>query len=425
MNTTVARAGALVAIGMASSVAITVSALRAPALVITIAIIGTLAWLLIRQAGEAVTQRAGILHDLSARVALEHQLRASEARWRAVVQSAVDGIVVIDAHGSIEAFNPAAEQLFGYSEHELLGRNVNVLMPSPYHEEHDGYLARYVETGEAKVIGTGREVTGRRRDGTAFPLHLAVGEVTVEGERKFTGILHDLTGRVQLEEQLREQAALARIGEMAAVIAHEVKNPLAGIRGVMQVLAGRAAHDSRDAAVLTDIIKRIDALDGLMKDLLLFARLPHPRRTLVDLLPLVTMTANLIRQDPSLQGLDIHVEGTTSPLLADAEMLKIVFHNLLVNSAHAMQGRGRIDIALATTGTTCEITVTDSGPGIPSEIRDKVFTAFFTTKSRGSGLGLATARRLVDAHHGDIRIECPPDGGTIVRVVLPTEAAAV
>jgi signal transduction histidine kinase len=213
--------------------------------------------------------------------------------------------------------------------------------------------------------------------------------------------------------------------ETLAVIAHEVKNPLAGIRGVMQVFVGRAAQDSRDTAVLTDIIKRIDALDGLMKDLLLFARLPHPRRTPVDLLPLVTMTANLIRQDPSLQGLDIRVEGTPSPLLADAEMLKIVFHNLLVNSAHAMQGRGRIDVVLATTATTCEITVTDTGPGIPSEIRDKVFTAFFTTKSRGSGLGLATARRLVDAHRGDITIECPPGGGTIVTVLLPADAEAV
>ena len=367
----------------------------------------------------------GILHDLSARSALGHQLRASEARWRAIIQSAVDGIVVIDARGRIEAFNPAAEQLFGYSEQELLGQNVKVLMPSPYHDEHDTYLARYVETGDAKVIGTGREVTGQRRDGTTFPLHLSVGEVTVEGERKFTGILHDLTGRVRLEEQVRERAALARVGEMAAVIAHEVKNPLAGIRGVMQVLAGRAPQDSRDAAVLIDIIKRIDALDALMKDLLLFARLPYPRRTPVDLLPLVTMTANLIRQDPSLQGLDIRVEGEASPVLADAEMLKIVFHNLLVNSGHAMQGHGRVDVALATIGTTCEITVTDTGPGIPPEIRDKVFTAFFTTKSRGSGLGLATAKRLIEAHQGDIRVECPPAGGTIVRVLLPAEAEAV
>src|ERR1044071_4331613 len=132
----------------------------------------------------------------------------SDARWRSIIESAVDGIIVIDAHGLIEAFNPAAERLFGYTEAEVLGRNVNLLMPSPYHEEHDGYLARYLATGVQKIIGIGREVTALRRDGTTFPVHLAVGEVTVNGQRKFTGILHDMTQRVQIEAQLREQTSL-------------------------------------------------------------------------------------------------------------------------------------------------------------------------------------------------------------------------
>jgi PAS domain S-box-containing protein len=361
----------------------------------------------------------GIVHDLSDRVALEHRLRASEARWRAIIDSAVDGIVVIDAHGRIEAFNPAAEGLFGYTENELLGQNVNVLMPSPYHEEHDTYLARYLATGRAKIIGTGREVTGLRRDGTTFPLHLSVGELTVEGDRKFTGILHDLTRRVHLEERLREGATLARIGEMAAVIAHEVKNPLAGIRGAIQVIGGRLPAESRDAAVLDEIVKRIDALDAMMKDLLVFARPPQPRPASVDVVTLVAMTADLIGQDPSLEHVQINVAGSAPPLFADAEMLKIVFQNLLVNSAQAMQGQGRIDVTIAALDGHCEISFTDSGPGIPEEIRDKIFTAFFTTKSRGSGLGLATAKRLVEAHHGVVAIECPPAGGTRVTVRLP------
>jgi two-component system sensor kinase FixL len=121
----------------------------------------------------------------------------------AIFESAVDAIVVIDARGLIEAFNPAAERLFGYRETEVLGRNVNVLMPAPYHDEHDGYLARYLKTGEARIIGVGREVTGLKRDGTRFPVHLSVGEMTVGGERKFTGILHDLSERVALEARLR------------------------------------------------------------------------------------------------------------------------------------------------------------------------------------------------------------------------------
>jgi len=366
----------------------------------------------------------GLLHDLSDRVALEQQLRASEARWRAIIHSAVDGIVVIDARGRIEGFNPAAERLFGYTEQELVGQNVNVLMPSPYHEEHDSYLTRYLATGQARIIGTGREVTGRRRDGTTFPLHLSVGELTVEGERRFTGIVHDLTSRVRLEQQLREGEALAKVGAMAAVIAHEVKNPLAGIRGAIQIIGGRLAADSPDAAVVSEIVKRIDTLDTLIKDLLLFARPPQPRSASVDVVPLVTMTANLLCQDPSLKGVRIDIDGSAPPVIADAEMLKIVFQNLLVNSAHAMHGQGTIAVAIGARNGTCQIAVTDTGPGIPPAIRDKIFTAFFTTKTRGTGLGLATAKRLVEAHHGEIEIDCPPSGGTTVTVRLPTQSAS-
>src|SRR4029450_8605395 len=136
-----------------------------------------------------------------------------------------------------------------------------ILMPSPYHEEHDTYLARYLATGVQKVIGIGREVSGLRKDGTMFPLHLSVGEMTVNGERKFTGILHDLSARVRIEDQLREQSTLARLGEMSAGTAPEVKSPLAGIRGAIQVIGGRLPADSRDAAMTKEIVVRIDALN--------------------------------------------------------------------------------------------------------------------------------------------------------------------
>src|SRR5947208_11460194 len=126
-------------------------------------------------------------------------------------------------------------------------------MPSPYDDEHDGYMSRYLTTGDAKIIGIGREVSGRRRDGSVFPLHLSVGEMSVNGERKFTGILHDLSARIRIEERLREQTSLARLGEMAAVIAHEVKNPLAGVRGAIQVIGGRLPKDSKDATIVQEI----------------------------------------------------------------------------------------------------------------------------------------------------------------------------
>lgn len=361
----------------------------------------------------------GILHDLSDRVRLEERLRASEARWRAVVESAVDAIVVIDASGHIEAFNPAAERLFGYGEQDVVGRNVNILMPGPYHEEHDGYLARYLATGIHKIIGLGREVTGRRQDGTTFPLHLSVGETLLAGERKFTGILHDLSARVAIETQLREQTALARLGEMAAVIAHEVKNPLAAVRGAIEVIGGRLPAGSKDAGVVKEIVNRIDSLNELMKDLLLFARPPQPKPSLVDIRALVMSTAELLIEDPALKAVRVDIEGSGPPILADPGLLQIVFLNLLINGAHAMRGQGHIEVSVNISEGACHIAFVDSGPGIAPEILEKVFTPFFTTKSRGSGLGLSTARRLIEAHRGTIDVLCPPGGGTTVTVRLP------
>jgi two-component system sensor kinase FixL len=365
----------------------------------------------------------GLLHDLTRRADLEGALGASEARWRAIIDSAVDGIVVIDAHGRIEAFNHAAERLFGYTIDEVLGRNVDMLMPSPYREEHDIYLSRYLATGRAKVIGHGREVQGGRKDGTTFPLHLSVGEMTLQGERKFTGILHDLTTRVQMEGRLREQEALAKLGEMAAVIAHEVKNPLAGIRGAIQIIGDRMVHDDETGLVFHEILNRIDALDQMMKDLLLFARPPAPRRAPTDLVPLLRTTASLLTKDPALRDVSVEIEGAAPPVSADAEMLKVVFQNLLINSAHAMEGKGRIRVAIESAEAICQIAVEDGGPGIPPEVREKIFTPFFSTKARGSGLGLPTAKRLIEAHSGQIAIDCPPAGGTTVLIRLPMATA--
>ena len=322
----------------------------------------------------------------------------------------------------MKAFNPAAERLFGYAEQEVIGRNVNILMPSPYHEEHDTYLARYLATGVQKIIGIGREVTGLRKDGTTFPVHLSVGEMTVNGERQFTGILHDLSARVRIEEQLREQTTLARLGEMAAVIAHEVKNPLAGIRGAIQVIGGRLPEGSRDAAMTKEIVARIDALNELMKDLLLFARPPQPRPTAVEVARLVGTTADLMRADPALKDMRVEVAGSAPPIEADPDLLKIVFQNLLLNGAHAMQGQGTIRISITAVDSSCQIVFSDAGPGIPPEIREKIFMPFFTTKSRGTGLGLPTAKRLIEAHHGTISIDCPPGGGTTVSILLPAQA---
>lgn len=363
----------------------------------------------------------GVLHDLTVRAQLEDELRSSEARWRAIVESAVDGIIVIDAKGCIEAFNPAAERLFGYGEGELRGQNVSVLMPAPYRDEHDAYLGRFLATGQARIIGVGREVTGRRRDGSTFPLHLSVGEFTVAETRRFAGIVHDLSARVQLEHKLRDQAALAKLGEMSAVIAHEVKNPLAGIRAAIQMVSYSLPPGGEDRAMVKDILTRIDALDGLTRDLLQFARPPEPKRAETDIRELAELTAHLLRQDPAFEKVDIDVNGPSAPVRADPDMLKIVFQNLLINGAQAMLGKGHLDVRLDADSDSCRISVSDTGPGIPPDVRQRMFDPFFTTKARGSGLGLPTVKRIVDAHGGDISVDCPSSGGTTIGIRLPAQ----
>jgi two-component system, LuxR family, sensor kinase FixL len=373
----------------------------------------------ILDATSRVVGASAIARDITAAKRVEAALRASEERYRSIIDSAVDAIIVIDRRGRVEAFNAAAERLFGYAATDVLGRNVNMLMPEPYHGEHDQYMGRYLATGEKRIIGIGREVMARRREGTTFPVHLSVGEMTIDGEPKFTGILHDLTARVALETQLREQAALTRLGEMAAVVAHEVKNPLTGIRGAVQIIGSRLPAGSRDAEVVKEIVARIDALNDLMKDLLLFARPPQPRLAPTDPRPILETVVNLVRQDPGAREIAIQVEGTSDTVVADQELLKLVIQNLLLNAVHAITGPGSIQIDVRTIGSMCRMTVTDSGPGIPPEIREKLFTPFFTTKARGTGLGLSTAKRFVEAQGGTIAIDCPPTGGTTVSIELP------
>jgi signal transduction histidine kinase len=170
-------------------------------------------------------------------------------------------------------------------------------------------------------------------------------------------------------------------------------------------------------------VTRIDALDQMMKDLLLFARPPKPKRAPVDLIPLVRTTANLLNEDPALKQVVIEIDGAAPLVSADPDMLKVVFQNLLINGAHAMQGKGRIRVAVESVDSTCQIRFVDGGPGIPPDIRERIFTPFFTTKSRGSGLGLPTVKRFVEAHNGQVAIDCPPAGGTTVLIRLPLGTA--
>lgn len=350
-------------------------------------------------------------------------LRLGDARWRAVIDAAVDGIIVIDSRGRIEAFNAAAERMFGHREADVLGRNVSMLMPEPDRSRHDAYMGHHLRTGENKVIGIGRAVNGLHIDGHAFPLHLSVGEFEIDGEKHFTGILHDLSRRAALEERLREATALARLGEMAAVIAHEVRNPLAAVRGAVQVIGARLPASTNDSAIIKEVIARIDGLNDLIQDLLVFARPPAPKPQRTDLRSLLNSVVMLLKRDPLLHSLEVRINGEAPHAWSDQNLLTIALQNLLLNAAQAQQGRGDVHVTLAAQGASNRLEIADSGPGIPAEVRAALFRPFKTTKARGTGLGMATAKQLIESQGGQIEVACPPSGGTIVTVLIPAATA--
>ena len=378
----------------------------------------------IRDASDHVVGAVVTARDQTAQHRAERNLRSSEARGRAIIETAVDAIILIDSRGRVEAFNPAAERLFGYRAGEVIGRNVSMLMPEPYASEHDHYLRRYSMTGQRHIIGIGREVTARRRDGTQFPIHLSVAELVIEGEVKFTGIVRDLTDRVKLEVKLREESGLVRLGELAAVLAHEVKNPLAAVSGAIQVLSGRLPTED-DREIVGEVLRRLDALSAMMSDLLLFARPPKPKRSPVQIGDLVESLVTFMRHDRNWANVQMHVEGDAPTVHADGELLKVALQNLLVNAAQAMQMRGDIRLCLGADGDTVRIDIVDAGPGIPPDVQPRIFTPFFTTKSRGTGLGLPTVRRIAEAHGGTVDIVSSDARGTRVRFALPQNGADV
>ena len=347
------------------------------------------------------------------------EARRIEARVRAILDTAVDGIVVIGTDGRMQLVNPAVERMFGYTAGELAGANVSMLMASPIREAHDAAIARYLATGDRHIIGIGREVEGRRKDGTRLPIALSVSETRVGQERIFTGILHDLTELKRTEARLRDQAELARLGQMAAVIAHEVRNPLAGIRGALEVIGRRLPAGSGDRSVLADVVGRLEALNRFVNDLLLFSRPeravtgPQSIRSLLDRL------AGLLRNDPEFAAVTLEVEGPDAVVNVDGALMERALLNLVVNAAQAMKGQGTVRIRTQVENGECRIAVSDAGPGIPTEVLDRIFEPFFTTKHRGTGLGLPIVKRTVEQHGGRLHADSPPGAGATMVVVLP------
>jgi PAS domain S-box-containing protein len=350
-----------------------------------------------------------------ARSWIERSVKELEDTKYALDQSAI--VATTDTRGIIRYANDKFCEISQYSREELIGRDHRIIN-SAYHPK--AFIRDLWETISSGRIWKG-ELRNRAKDGTIYWVDTTIVPFLDEQGQpyQYMAIRYDITERKRSEDLLREQAALARLGEMAAVVAHEVKNPLAGIRGALQVISARMPAESRDRAVVGDILARLDSLNEMVHDLLLFARPRAPRMAHVPVGPLIEATALLLKRDPHLTNVDVIVRSGQQTVEADSELLQIVFSNLLLNAAQAMGGEGTVTVSVERHDGRCDLVFQDTGPGMSADVRERMFEPFFTTKHRGTGLGLSTAKRLVEQHRGEMRAECPPGGGTIVTVSLP------
>ena len=349
-----------------------------------------------------ITGASTIAHDISRR-------KAAEERLALVLRNAPVLLLRLDAEGRITFAEGQPLAALGTAAGDLAGKPVVALFGQ---EEWVVEQTRRVLSGEGFTAG-GR-AAGRWWENHYVPLHGPGGEVTGA-----VAVSIDVTERKEAEEKLVRQEALARLGTMAAVVAHEVKNPLAGIGGAIQVLRDRLPARAPDREILTEILGRLKGLNALVQDLLDFARPRAPRFARIALGTTLRETAALLATDPAFSGLLVEIEGPDVTLVGDEDFLRDVFHNLLLNGAQAAGGKGPLRVTIEEGLERCRVTVRDPGPGIPADIADKVFEPFFTTKHRGTGLGLSIARRLVEAHGGTLTLASSAGGGTAAVVELP------
>ncbi|MGI6245137.1 MAG: sensor histidine kinase [Pseudochelatococcus sp.] len=368
-------------------------------------------------------------------VAAARDLRVREAHLRSILDTVPDAMVVIDRSGHIRSFSRAAERLFGFTAGETLGRNVSILMPSPYREDHDSYMERYLQTGEKRIIGIGRVVMGQRKDGSTFPMQLAVGETTGPGEIFFTGFIRDLTERQLTEARLQDlQAELVHIsrltamGEMASTLAHELNQPLTAIanylRGVRRLLAD---EDAPRTARMRDALEKASdqALRAgqIIRRLREFVARGESERRVENLTKVIEEASALALVGAREYGARVtyDLDPQAAWVLADKVQIQQVLVNLLRNALEAVQDSETREIRVTTTPAgdgMVEVSVIDTGPGLAPDVARRLFQPFVTTKRNGMGVGLSISRTIVEAHGGQIGAEAAPGGGTIFRFTL-------
>ncbi len=355
---------------------------------------------------------------------------AQEAHLRSILETAPDAIVVIDEKGNMLSFSASAERMFGYSEDEVLGENVSMLMPSPDRERHDGYLERYMRTGERRIIGIGRVLTARHRDGATFPIELSVGEARIGDDRVFTGFIRDLTERQQAELRVHDlQSVLAHVqrvsemGTLATSLAHELNQPLTAIANYVET-ARDMLHEVPDEATLEVIREALDECatqsvraGQIVRRLRDFIARGESERRIESLQRLITEASALALVGAGEHNLevDVQLDPGADRVLVDRIQIQQVILNLIRNAIEAMAEspvRRLMITSEREPGGFVRITVADSGPGLTNEVAEHLFEPFRSTKETGMGLGLSISAAIVEAHGGRIWAEPSRLGGT-------------
>lgn len=362
----------------------------------------------------------------------------ARSEFAAIMEAAVDAIVVIDDGGSILSFSRAAETMFGYSVSEVIGHPVTELMPDPYRSQHQDYIDRYQQTGRPHIMGVGRQVEAIRKDGEVFPVWLSVGETRTESGSRFVGIIRDLSEqrraeleRHSLEQSLAHVSRLSLLGEMAAGIAHEINQPLTAIanysKAARNMLDRGNNADERLRQACHGIADQVQRAGEVITNLRKFVRRREIEKSQLDIGALVSNLMVLIRADARHEGVEVNTRLAHGlpQVMGNVVQLQQVLLNLTRNAVDAMQANGNrpkeiLIETVATGSNTVEIRVFDTGPGVPQDLVDAIFHPFFTTKEHGLGVGLAISHSIVEAHGGSLRVESRTGGGSGFIIELPT-----
>jgi two-component system sensor kinase FixL len=390
----------------------------------------------LKDAAGKILGYAKVTRDITERVAAEEALKTREAHLRSILETVPDAMIVIDEQALIQYFSAAAERLFDLTAQEVIGENIKILMPNPYRDQHDTYMGRYLTTGERRIIGIGRVVVGQRKDGSTFPIELAVGEMRSGGQRYFTGFIRDLTERQRTEARLQElqselvhMSRFTALGEMASTLAHEINQPLTAIanylKGCRRILQ---RMDGVEVPILQDAVNQAadQALRAgqVIRHLREFVARGESERHIENLPKLIEEASALALVGAKEKGVRVtfHLAPDALLVLADRIQVQQVLLNLIRNAIEAMQDVPRRELMVSTKTLPhdhlIEISVSDTGSGIASEIADQLFQPFITTKKHGMGVGLSICRTIVESHGGKIWVESKPNQGTTFRFTL-------